>query len=163
MALVGILAFFLFNNHVYAQELNITSDMSQEEIDKVLENATSQDNIVIASGDYSTVKDNKNYHKIITVQKENLSFNIAGDYTELQFIIRANNVKITANDATIDGNANTEGNPGAALFVETGSVTLNGTPHTNISELATDNCSGLLEYVDWINELISSMMPGLGN
>ena len=126
MALVGILAFFLFNNHVYAQELNITSDMSQEEIDKVLENATSQDNIVIASGDYSTVKDNKNYHKIITVQKENLSFNIAGDYTELQFIIRANNVKITANDAIIDGNANTEGNPGAALFVETGSVTLSG-------------------------------------
>ena len=126
MALVGILAFFLFNNHVYAQELNITSDMSQEKIDKVLENATSQDNIVIASGDYSTVKDNKNYHKIITVQKENLSFNIAGDYTELQFIIRANNVKITANDATIDGNASTKGNASAALFIEQGSIMLNG-------------------------------------
>ena len=88
--------------------------------------ATSQDNITIASGDYSTEKNGKNYHKIITVQKDYMNFNIAGNYTELQFVVRGSNTKITANDATIDGNASTEGNPSAALFIEQGSVILSG-------------------------------------
>ena len=55
-----------------------------------------------------------------------MNFNIAGNYTELQFIVRGSNTKITANDATIDGNASTEGNPSAALFIEQGSVILSG-------------------------------------
>ena len=100
--------------------------MTQEEIDAVLMTATSQDNITIASGDYSTEKNGKNYHKIITVQKDYMNFNIAGNYTELQFVVRGSNTKITANDATIDGNASTEGNPSAALFIEQGSVILSG-------------------------------------
>lgn len=54
MVMVGILTFFLFNNTVSARELDITPDMTQEEIDAVLMTATSQDNITIASGDYST-------------------------------------------------------------------------------------------------------------
>ncbi len=126
MVMVGILTFFLFNNTVSARELDITPDMTQEEIDAVLMTATSQDNITIASGDYSTEKNGKNYHKIITVQKDYMNFNIAGNYTELQFIVRGSNTKITANDATIDGNASTEGNPSAALFIEQGSVILSG-------------------------------------
>ena len=126
MVMVGILTFFLFNNTVSARELDITPDMTQEEIDAVLMTATSQDNITIASGDYSTEKNGKNYHKIITVQKDYMNFNIAGNYTELQFVVRSSNTKITANDATIDGNASTEGNPSAALFIEQGSVILSG-------------------------------------
>ena len=126
MVMVGILTFFLFNNTVSARELDITPDMTQEEIDAVLMTATSQDNITIASGDYSTEKNGKNYHKIITVQKDYMNFNIAGNYTELQFVVRGSNTKITANDATIDGNASTEGNPSAALFIEQGSVILSG-------------------------------------
>ena len=126
MVMVGILTFFLFNNTVSARELDITPDMTQEEIDAVLTTATSQDNITIASGDYSTEKNGKNYHKIITVQKDYMNFNIAGNYTELQFVVRGSNTKITANDATIDGNASTEGNPSAALFIEQGSVILSG-------------------------------------
>lgn len=126
MVMVGILTFFLFNNTVSARELDITPDMTQEEIDAVLMTATSQDNITIASGDYSTEKSGKNYHKIITVQKDYMNFNIAGNYTELQFVVRGSNTKITANDATIDGNASTEGNPSAALFIEQGSVILSG-------------------------------------
>ena len=126
MALVGVLAFFLFNNTVYAEEYTITPDTTQEEINNILANATPQDNITIASGDYSTTKNGKNYHKVITVDKNDLNFSIAGNYTELQFIIRGYNTEITANTATIVGNASTKGNPAAALFVETGSVTLSG-------------------------------------
>ena len=126
MALVGVLAFFLFNNTAYAADYTITPDTTQEEIDNILATATPQDNITIASGDYSTTKNGKNYHKVITVDKNDLNFSIAGNYTELQFIIRGYNTEITANNATIDGNASTEGNASAALFVETGSVTLSG-------------------------------------
>lgn len=36
MVMVGILTFFLFNNTVSARELDITPDMTQEEIDAVL-------------------------------------------------------------------------------------------------------------------------------
>lgn len=124
--IVGISMFFFSGYDVSAKEYEITSDMSQDEIDTVLENATSQDVITIASGDYSVVKNNLNYHKVITVNKDSSSFVISGSYTELQFIVRANGTKITANDVEIDGNASTEGNPCAAIFVEQGDVTLYG-------------------------------------
>lgn len=126
LVLVAVFSFFFFQQSVNAQEYTITPDTTQEEIDTILASATSQDNITIASGDYSTVKNGKNYHKIITVQKDYMNFSIAGDYTELQFIVRGSNTKITANNATIDGNASTEGNASAALFVEQGSVILSG-------------------------------------
>ena len=88
-------------------------------------------------------------------------FNISGTFGT------ASNVSDPDNGPTftVDGGKVTLVDNTAKFYVggATGSVTLNGTPHTNISELATDNCSGLLEYADWINELISSMMPGLGN
>lgn len=82
MALVGVLAFFLFNNTVYAEEYTITPDTTQEEINNILANATPQDNITIASGDYSTTKNGKNYHKVITVDKNDLNFSIAGVITQ---------------------------------------------------------------------------------
>ena len=121
-----VCAFFLVGMNVNAQEITIDPNMSQDEIDGKLIGATSQDSIVIAPGDYSTEKNGKNYHKIINVTKDNLSFVISGNYTELQFINRANGTKITANNATIDGNASTEGNASAALFIEEGSMYLSG-------------------------------------
>ena len=126
LVFVGIFSFFLFQQGVNAQEYTITPDMEQNEIDEILMNATSQDNVIIASGDYSTEKNGLPYHKIITVQKDYMNFSIAGEYTELQFIIRASNTKITANNATINGNANVNDNPAAALFVEQGSLFLSG-------------------------------------
>lgn len=122
----AFLALFVFTNTVSAAEVDITSAMSQDEIDEILANATAEDTITIASGDYSTTKNNKPYHKIIFVDNEGLNFVIAGEYTELQFIVRAKNVDIIANNATINGSASTEGNPGAALFIENGSVNLSG-------------------------------------
>ena len=123
---MAFLALFVFTNTVSAAEVDITSAMSQDEIDEILANATAEDTITIASGDYSTTKNNKPYHKIIFVDNEGLNFVIAGEYTELQFIVRAENTDIIANNATINGSASTEGNPGAALFIESGSVNLSG-------------------------------------
>lgn len=123
---MAFLALFVFTNTVSAAEVDITSAMSQDEIDEILANATAEDTITIASGDYSTTKNNKPYHKIIFVDNEGLNFVIAGEYTELQFIVRAENADIIANNATINGSASTEGNPGAALFIENGSVNLSG-------------------------------------
>ena len=74
LVLVAVFSFFFFQQSVNAQEYTITPDTTQEEIDTILASATSQDNITIASGDYSTVKNGKNYHKIITVQKDYRDF-----------------------------------------------------------------------------------------
>ena len=123
---MAILALFVFTNTASAAKVDITSAMSQDEIDEILANATAEDTITIASGDYSTTKNIKPYHKIIFVDNEGLNFVIAGEYTELQFVVRAENTDITANNATINGSASTKGNPGAALFIEEGSVNLSG-------------------------------------
>ena len=121
-----LVSLFIGNTKVMAAEYTITVDNTQDEINEILASATSQDNIVIQSGDYSVEKNGKPYHKVIFVDNAGLNFTIAGEYTELQFIVRAENTNITANDATIYGNASTEGNPGAALFIENGSVNLSG-------------------------------------
>ena len=121
-----LVSLFIGNTKVMAAEYTITVDNTQDEINEILASATSQDNIVIQSGDYSVEKNGKPYHKVIFVDNAGLNFTIAGEYTELQFIVRAENTNITANDATIYGNASTEGNPAAALFIEEGSVNLNG-------------------------------------
>lgn len=126
LMVVGIGIWFLFSLNVSASEYKITSDMSQEEIDTILAGITSEDIVTIDSGDYSTVKNDKNYHKIITVSKDNSTFSINGTYTELQFIIQAKGAHIIANDAIIVGNASTKQNPSAAIFVEQGDVTLDG-------------------------------------
>lgn len=121
-----LVSLFIGNTKVMAAEYTITVDNTQDEINEILASATSQDNIVIQSGDYSVEKNGKPYHKVIFVDNAGLNFTIAGEYTELQFIVRAENTNITANDATIYGNASTEGNPAAALFIEEGSVNLSG-------------------------------------
>lgn len=121
-----LVSLFIGNTKVMAAEYTITVDNTQDEINEILASATSQDNIVIQSGDYSVEKNGKPYHKVIFVDNAGLNFTIAGEYTELQFIVRAENTNITANDATINGNASTEGNPAAALFIEEGSVNLSG-------------------------------------
>ena len=121
-----LVSLFIGNTKAMAAEYTITVDNTQDEINEILASATSQDNIVIQSGDYSVEKNGKPYHKVIFVDNAGLNFTIAGEYTELQFIVRAENTNITANDATIYGNASTEGNPAAALFIEEGSVNLNG-------------------------------------
>lgn len=121
-----LVSLFVSNTKVMAAEYTITVDNTQDEINEILANATAQDNIVIQSGDYSVEKNGKPYHKVIFVDNAGLNFTIAGEYTELQFIVRAENTNITANDATIYGNASTEGNPAAALFIEEGSVNLSG-------------------------------------
>lgn len=121
-----LVSLFIGNTKVMAAEYTITVDNTQDEINEILANATAQDNIVIQSGDYSVEKNGKPYHKVIFVDNAGLNFTIAGEYTELQFIVRAENTNITANDATINGNASTEGNPAAALFIEEGSVNLSG-------------------------------------
>lgn len=126
LMVVGIGIWFLFSLNVSASEYKITSDMSQEEIDTILAGITSEDIVTIDSGDYSTIKNDKNYHKIITVSKDNSTFSINGTYTELQFIIQAKGAHIIANDAIIVGNASTKQNPSAAIFVEQGDVTLDG-------------------------------------
>lgn len=121
-----LVSLFVSNTKVMAAEYTITVDNTQDEINEILANATAQDNIVIQSGDYSVENNGKPYHKVIFVDNAGLNFTIAGEYTELQFIVRAENTNITANDATINGNASTEGNPAAALFIEEGSVNLSG-------------------------------------
>ena len=89
-----LVSLFIGNTKVMAAEYTITVDNTQDEINEILASATSQDNIVIQSGDYSVEKNGKPYHKVIFVDNAGLNFTIAGEYTELQFIVRAENTNI---------------------------------------------------------------------
>ena len=100
----------------------ITADMTQEEIDAVLANFSE---VTVEAGNYSTTKNGKEYHKIVRLdngQKANLS----GDYTRLQIIVSSEGAAIDADNVTMNGQVVESKNQSAAIYLETGSLTLNG-------------------------------------
>lgn len=100
----------------------ITAVMTQEEIDAVL---SEYSEVTVEAGDYSTIKEGKNYHKIVRLDKGQ-KINLSGDYTRLQIIVCSEGAGIDADNAVMNGQTSEVQNQSAAIYLETGSVTLNG-------------------------------------
>ena len=103
-------------------ETVISASMTQEEIDEILQNTAV---VTVEAGDYSVIRDGKNYHKIVRLDAGQ-TINLSGAYTRLQIIVSSENATINADDATMNGQAEEVSNQSAAIYLQTGSVTLNG-------------------------------------
>ena len=70
-------------------DFTITPDMTQEEVDTAVNNATGI--ITVQAGNYSDEQDEKQYHKAIIVTKDQSVVELNGNYTRFQIIVRAEN------------------------------------------------------------------------
>ena len=104
-------------------DFTITPDMTQEEVDTAVNNATGI--ITVQAGNYSDEQDEKQYHKAIIVTKDQSVVELNGNYTRFQIIVRAENVTLRCTgNTTLTGQASTVYNPAAAIAIQAGSLNI---------------------------------------
>ena len=124
------LAFLFMISTVSAKEVNITSSMSQDEINASI---LSGDVVTVSSGDYATQSaDGRNYHKYILADDTEITVKLSGNYERLQLITKNNGkIHVVVNsDTTLDGEANIVFNPTAALAVQSGLIDIDTNGNT---------------------------------
>lgn len=104
--------------------VNINASMIQEEVDKLVEGAST---IVVEEGDYGI--EGENNHIKLTLSKGNQTVQLKenGMYHRLMIVVLSKENILQANGATIDGDVDTVYNQSPMIYIPYGSLELQGT------------------------------------